>query len=462
MDDRRLSGLITKDELYEALRAGALDTVVIAITDMQGRLMGKRLTADYCLQNGLEKGTHFCNYLLGTDFEMNTPGGYELMNWDGGYGDWLAVPDWSTLRVVPWLEKTAIVFADAKDENKDSAVPIAPRNLLKRQLEKAEAQGFRLFMASELEFYLFKETYEDIHQKGYRGMQSAGHYNEDYNLLQGTRNEPIYQKVRNLMVEAGIPIESSKGEAYTGQHEINMRYAEALTSADRHMMFKHGMKEICIQNDYSVTFMAKPDHKWTGSSGHIHLSLWNAEGDRNLFYDPQGQDYHMSPLMCHFLAGVLTYTRDFSLFFAPHINSYKRFAVESWAPVNTVWSYDNRSSGYRIVGDKQGLRMETRIPGADVNPYLAYTALIAAGLHGIEQKLQLTQEYKGNAYYGQQVPRIPRSLYEAMETWNNSEVVKKLLGESVAKHYYHTANMEQQQFDAVVTEWERARYFEQG
>lgn len=455
------NGLISKEEMIQAMQEKNIDTLVVAFCDMQGRLMGKRLTSDYCLSQNIDKGTHFCNYLLGTDFAMSTPSGYELMNWEDGYGDWLAVPDWSTLRIIPWLDKSALVFADAYNEKTKEEIPVSPRNLLKNELKRAEKKGYSIQMASELEFYLFKESFEQIDQKGYRGFQPAGHYNEDYNLLQGARNEPFYQKIRNNMIEAGVPIESSKGEAYTAQHEMNMRYSHGLEAADNHVMFKHGLKEMCIQEGYATTFMAKPDHTWTGSSGHIHLSLWDQAGEENLFFEQDAEPYGMSAVMNHFLAGVLKYTRDFSLFFAPYINSYKRFAKESWAPVHIVWSYDNRSSGYRIVGEKKSLRIETRIPGADVNPYLAYTALISAGIYGLEQKLELQPEYKGNAYLGKDVPRVPYSLYEAMEAWKMSEVVTALLGETVKNHYLHTAKVEQQAFDSFVTEWERARYFEQ-
>ncbi|MBA4494587.1 glutamine synthetase family protein [Paenactinomyces guangxiensis] len=456
------TGILCKNELAEAIRDGKITTVIIAICDMQGRLMGKRLTAEYFLQNGLEHGTHFCNYLLGTDMEMNTPAGYLHMNWANGYGDWTARPDWSTLRVIPWLEKTAMVLADVVDEKTGELIEIAPRSILKKQIQRAEDMGYRLCMASELEFYLFKDTYEEIHEKGYEAMRPAGHYNEDYNLLQATRNEPVYSKFRNYMTQSGIPIEASKGEAWIGQHEVNIRYADALTSADRHVMFKHGIKEISIQDGYSVTFMAKPDHRWTGSSGHIHVSLWDLEQQQNLFYDAQSELYHMSEKMRHFLGGVMKFTPDFTLFFAPNVNSYKRFAPDSWAPISIVWSRDNRSAGFRIVGDKQNLRFENRITGADINPYLAYAAMIAAGLEGIEQQIEPPAEFKGNAYGAKKVTQIPRYMYEAIDWWSNSETVKKLLGEAVANHYEHTARVEQQAYDRVVTSWERARYFEQG
>ncbi|SMO57980.1 glutamine synthetase family protein [Melghirimyces algeriensis] len=457
----RAKGMMTKQELEEAVRDGRIDTVIVAIVDMQGRLMGKRLTGDYFLQGGLDHGTHFCNYLLGTDMEMNTPPGFREMNWEGGYGDWLARPDWSTLRWIPWLNKTAMVLADVVSEETGELIDIAPRSILKKQLQKSRNRGFHVVMASELEFYTMEETYESIHDKGYEGLLTAGRYNEDYNLLQGTKNEPLYHKFRQYMTESGIPVESSKGEACAGQHEVNLVYADALTSADRHVSFKHGLKEISIQEGYAITFMAKPDHQWTGSSGHIHISLWDPDKTNNLFYDPTAEN-RMSETMRHFLGGVMKYTRDFSLCFAPNVNSYKRFALESWAPVHIVWSRDNRSAGIRIVGDKQGLRIENRITGADINPYLAYAAMIGAGLEGIEQKIEPEEELKGNAYESNGSLRIPKSLYEAIDCWEESDAVKKILGESVAYHYGYAAKLEQQAYDAVVTTWERARYFEQG
>ncbi|WP_178075115.1 glutamine synthetase family protein [Paenibacillus albus] len=460
----RSGGLISTAELEGAMKTGEIDTLILAFCDMQGRLMGKRLTSDYCLNSGLTKGTHFCTYLLGTDMEMNTPGGYELMNWESGYGDYLAKPDWSTLRVIPWQERTALVLCDVEDEHTGSRIEVSPREILQQQLRRAEKLSFRIMTASELEFFLFRDTYEQLHSDGYRTMHMnvAGHYNEDYNLLQSTRNEPLYRLFRNSMNAAGIPIESTKGEAAIGQHEINMRFADALTSADRHIILKHGMKEICIQQGCSVTFMAKPHHSWTGSSGHIHISVWDQKGERNLFDDPDQQPYGMSEEMRFFLGGILACTRDFSLFFAPNINSYKRFAPESWAPVSIVWSRDNRTSGLRIVGDRQSLRIESRIPGADMNPYLAYAAMIAAGVHGIENRIEPPPEWKGNAYAAEGLPRVPASLNEAMAIWKASPLVRSAFGDAVTDHYYNMAHVEQQVYDAFVTDWERVRYFEQG
>lgn len=461
VNDLQGAGAVTKGQLMDLIRDGEIDTVVIGFCDMQGRLMGKRVTGEYCLEHNLDEGAHFCTYLLGTDFDQNVPEGFEAMNWEKGYGDWVAKPDWATLKVVPWMEKTAVVFCDVHYLEDGTLVPIAPRNLLKEQLLRAAKIGLQPFMASELEFYLFRESYESINEKGYTNLQLAGHHMEDYNLLQGSRNEPIYQQIRQYMTQAGIPIESSKGEAAVGQHEFNLKYTDALTAADQHIMLKHGMKEICMQNDYAITFMAKPHQTWSGSSGHIHLSLTDINTGKNAFYNEQDGDHPMSATMKHFLAGVIQYTKDFSLFFAPYINSYKRFAPNSWAPTNIVWSRDNRSAGYRVVGEGNNLRFETRIPGSDMNPYLAYSALIAAGLHGIENKLELEDELKGNAYTSKHVPKIPSSLHEAINYWENSDVVKATLGKDVANHYLHAAKVEQNEFDSFVTGWEYARYFEQ-
>ncbi|PTI80535.1 glutamine synthetase [Staphylococcus succinus] len=461
MTESNITGSITKDKLLELVKEEKIDTVVLGFCDMQGRLMGKRITGDFILENDISEGTHFCNYLLGTNFEMDTNDGYEYMNWDKGYGDYLAKPDLDTLKVVPWLERTALVFCDVYSVDGEEKIEIAPRNILKKQIEKAEAHGLSPHMASELEFYLFNDSFSNINKKGYSQLEPAGHLNEDYNLLQGSKNEPIYQEIRHQMHLMGIVIESSKGEAYKGQHEINLKYSNALKAADQHLMFKHGMKEICIQNDKSVTFMAKPHESWTGSSGHIHLSMMEKGTHNNAFYNANDAENPMSETMRHFLAGIIKYTRDFALMFAPYVNSYKRFAPNSWAPVSIAWSKDNRSAGYRMVGCGNALRFESRIAGADMNPYLAYSALIGAGLYGIEHKIPLSEELKGNAYNQDDVERIPSSLHEAILTWKNSDVVKSVLGEDVAQHYLHAAQTEQNDFDSYVTTWERSRYFEQ-
>ncbi|MGN6562724.1 MAG: glutamine synthetase family protein, partial [Thermomicrobiales bacterium] len=391
------AGLITVGELQQFVAEGAIDTVINAFCDMQGRLLGKRVTGDFFVEECLEHGTQFCVYLLGTDMEMTTPDGYHLMNWATGYGDWQARPDWTTLRVIPWLEKTALVLADVVEEETGAPVAVAPRTILKRQIERAAALGLRVKLASELEFYLLRDTYEEVHEQHFQQLRPFGWYNEDYHLLQGTKAEPLYRQFRNLLTAAGVPIEFSKGEAGPGQHEINIRYADALEAADRHTLFKHGLKEIALQHGRAITFMAKPAPDWTGSSSHIHLSLWDAAGERNLFHDPAGAPYQMSQTMRYFLGGLLACARELSLFVAPNVNSYKRYALASWAPVNIAWGRDNRTCGFRLVGRGQSLRIEIRLPGADTNPYLAYAACIAAGLYGLEQRLEPPVEFRGNA-----------------------------------------------------------------
>jgi glutamine synthetase len=454
-------GRITLDELRERIRTGEIDTVISALTDQQGRMMGKRVTGDFFLEHA-HHGTHFCTYLLGTDMEMSTPDGYRLMNWETGYGDWLADPDWETLRVIPWLEKTALVLCDARDEATGERVLIAPRSILRRQVERARELGFRVTMASELEFYLLRESYEAAAEKGFHDLRPFGWYNEDYHLLQATKAEPLYRQFRNLLSAAGVPIEFSKGEAAPGQHEINIHHADALEAADRHALFKHGMKEIAWQNGHAVTFMAKPDHRWTGSSAHVHVSLWDAEGERSLFHDPEGAPYGMSETMRHFLGGLMHCTRELAFFIAPFVNSYKRYAVASWAPVNLVWGRDNRTCGFRVVGHGASLRVENRFPGGDANPYLAYAAVIGAGLYGIEHRIEPPEEHRGNGYTATGVPRVPRALWEALGILAESRVAREILGEEVVEHYLNTARVEQETYDAVVTSWERERYLERG
>jgi glutamine synthetase len=455
-------GLLTIDQLRQFVADGTIDTVINAICDMQGRLMGKRVTGDFFVEHCLEHGTHFCVYLLGTEMEMTTPDGYQLMNWESGYGDWQARPDWSTLRVIPWLEKTALVLADVMDEERGTAIAVAPRTILRRQIERAAALGLRPKMASELEFYLLSDSYEAAHATGYQRLSPSGWYNEDYHLLQGTKAEPFYRQLRNLLSAAGVPIEFTKGEAGIGQHEINIHYADALVSADRHALLKHGAKEIAFQQGRSITFMAKPDHEWTGSSSHIHLSLWDEDGQLNFFHDPGGAPYGMSATMRHFLGGLLASARELALLVAPNVNSYKRYAVASWAPINVAWGRDNRTCGFRVVGRGQSLRIENRFPGADTNPYLAYAACLAAGLHGIEHQIEPPAEYRGNAYVADELPHVPSALYEAIVAFEASDIARAAFGEDVVAHYLNAARVEQRTFDAAVTTWERERYYERG
>ena len=368
-------------ELKAMVRDGRIDTLIVALTDMQGRLMGKRVQGQAFLNGAIDHGAHFCTYLLGTDMEMNTPDGFQLMNWETGYGDWIADPLWDTMRVVPWLEKTALVLSDTIDHH-GHEIAVSPRTMLKRVVERAAKHGFRVMAGSEFEYYLLTDTYEQAWKKGYVGLERFGYYNEDYHLLQATKGEPIHGRLRNLMTEAGIPVEFSKGEAAPGQHEVNIHYTDVLDMADQSVIFKHGAKEIAWLNGFGLTFMAKPDHTWTGSSGHLHMSLWDKAGKKPLFYDAKAEPYGMSKTMRHFLGGMMKYSRELAIFWAWNVNSYKRYAVASWAPVNVVWGRDNRTTGFRVVGDGAGLHVEDRFPGGDMNSYTTYAAVVGAGLLG--------------------------------------------------------------------------------
>jgi glutamine synthetase len=431
---------LSLDELSGLVRERRIDTVVTAFTDMQGRFMGKRVTGEFFCSDVAEHGIHFCNYLLGTEMEMTCPPGFRLMSW------------------APWLEKTAFVICDVLDDE-GKPVPVAPRALLKQQIAAAQAEGFAAQMASELEFYLLRDTYEAARQKHFHDLEPFGWYFEDYHILQGAKGEPVYRDIRNGMTAAGMPVEFSKGEAGRGQHEVNLRYASALEAADYHALFKEGAKEIAMAHGLALTFMAKPDHTMTGSSCHIHVSLWDPARASNRFH--AGSEGHgWSPVMRHFLGGLVAASADFAVFLAPTVNSYKRYAAGSWAPVNLAWAWDNRTCGFRLVGSGTSLRIETRIPGADVNPYLAYTAVLAAGLHGIRTAIEPPPEFRGNAYEASDVARMPEGLPEAARTFRHSVVAREALGDVVVEHYAHAADVEQAEFDKVVTCWERERYLE--
>jgi glutamine synthetase len=442
---------VTLDELKQEVEAGTIDTVVAAFTDMQGRLMGKREQAGYFLEESVGHGLEGCNYLLALDMEMDPQPGYAMASWEQGYGDFVMTPDLSTLRRVPWLEGTALVLCDVGWAD-GSPVVASPRQVLKTQVERARAAGFEPMFGSELEFYLFKESYEEAHAKDYRDLTPSVPYILDYHVLATTYDEPLIRQLRNGMQAAGIPVESSKGEAWPGQQEINFRYSDALTMADNHVIYKNGAKEIAHLNGRSITFMAKPDHTWIGSSCHIHSSLWR-DGE-NVF---AGE----SDVFKRYLAGQIACTRELALFLAPTINSYKRYASASWAPTTLAWGHDNRTCGFRIVGHGSSLRAESRIPGGDVNPYLAFAALLAAGLHGIEQELELPPPLEGNAYESD-AERFPGSLREAIATLEQGTVARAALGDAVVDHYLNYARTEQRLFDEVVTSWERERLFERG
>jgi glutamine synthetase len=448
-------------ELQGMIRDGRIDTLIVAITDMQGRLMGKRVQAQAFLDGVIDHGAHFCTYLLGTDMEMNTPEGFALMNWETGYGDWIADPVWDTMRVLPWLEKTAIVLSDTFTEEGHDEIAVSPRTILKRQVAKAAAMGITVKAGSEFEYYVLKESWEESNRKGWGPPERFGYYNEDYHLLQATKAEPLHRLLRNQMTEARIPIEFSKGEAAPGQHEVNIRYDHVLESADRSVLFKHGAKEIAYLNGWGISFMSKPDHAWTGSSGHLHMSIWNEDGSRSLTHDESAKrPYGMSDMFASFVAGMMALSRELAIFIAPNINSYKRYASLSWAPVNIVWGRDNRTTGFRLVGHGSNLHVEDRFPGGDMNAYLTYAAMIGAGLWGVEQKLEPPKEFKGNGYVAKGVPRMPRALYEAIRELEASKAAPKIFGQDVVDHYLNAAQVEQELYDSIVHDWDRERYLE--
>jgi glutamine synthetase len=443
--------VLSREELAADVEAGRIDTVVCAFTDMQGRLMGKREQAHYFLADTLAHGLEGCNYLLALDMEMDPQPGYAMASWERGYGDFHLLPDMSTLRRVPWLEGTALVLCDVAWED-GSPVVASPRQVLAAQIARARAAGFEPMFGSELEFYLLKETYAEAHDKHFRGLTPSVPYILDYHVLATSYDEGFIRQLRNGMQAAGIPVESSKGEAWPGQHELNFRYADALTMADNHVIYKNGAKEMAQANGCSITFMAKPDHGWIGNSCHVHASLW-LDG-KNAFADD-------GALFDRFLAGWIASASELALFLAPNINSYKRYAAGSWAPTTLAWGRDNRTCGFRIVGHGGGKRVETRIPGGDVNPYLAFAALIAAGLHGIEQQLELPPALEGNAYESD-APRFPSTLRDAITALEQGTMARAALGDEVVDHYLNYGRTEQRLFDQAVTCWERERLFERG
>ncbi|MGI5141243.1 MULTISPECIES: glutamine synthetase family protein [unclassified Streptomyces] len=444
------------EELHALVSGGEIDTVVLAFPDMQGRLQGKRFAARFFLDEVLEHGTEGCNYLLAVDTEMNTVDGYDMSSWDRGYGDFALHPDLSTLRRVPWNEGTAMVIADLA-WNDGSPVAAAPRQILRRQLDRLATLGHSAQVGTELEFIVFKDTYEQAWDAGYQGLTPANQYNIDYSVLGTGRIEPLLRRIRNEMAGAGLTVESAKGECNPGQHEIAFRYDEALVTCDQHAVYKTGAKEIAAQEGVSLTFMAKYNER-EGNSCHIHLSLADEHG-RNVMAGPDGDPGGMSQTMRHFLAGQLAALRDFSLLYAPNINSYKRFQPGSFAPTAVAWGHDNRTCALRVVGHGRSLRFENRVPGGDVNPHLAVAGMVAAGLYGIEQKLELPEPCPGNAYTAA-YEHVPTTLREAAELWENSPVAKAAFGDEVVAHYHNMARVELAAFDAAVTDWELRRSFE--
>jgi glutamine synthetase len=444
--------MLTLSELEKAVGDGSIDTIVVAFTDMQGRLMGKRVHGEFFLEGQIaEHGAEGCNYLLALDMEMDPVPGYQIASWERGYGDFSLMPDMATLRRIPWLEATALVLCDVGWHDGTPVNP-SPRQVLKRQVARAAELGYEPMFGSELEFYLLKESFEEAHAKHYRDLTPSVPYILDYHILAATYDEPLIRQIRNGMQGAGIPVETSKGEAWPGQQEINFHFAEAVTMADNHTIYKNGAKEIAHLNGCSITFMAKPDHTWIGSSCHIHSSLWR---------DGENAFAGESDVFKQFLAGQIACLRELAVFLAPTINSYKRFAAGSWAPTTLAWGHDNRTCGFRIVGHGGALRAETRIPGGDANAYLAFAALLAAGLYGIENKLELPPGLEGNAYESD-AERFPHSLREAIDALESGTMARAALGDDVVDHYLNYARTEQRLFDEVVTCYERERMFERG
>ncbi|MET9107842.1 glutamine synthetase family protein [Streptomyces zhihengii] len=445
---------LSLDDLRAEVQRGEIDTVVLAFPDMQGRLQGKRFAAPFFLDEVAEHGTEGCNYLLAVDTEMNTVEGYDMSSWDRGYGDFAMHPDPTTLRRIPWHQGTALLMADLAWHD-GSPVVAAPRQILRRQLDRLAERGWTAQVGTELEFIVFKDTYEQAWDRDYRGLTPANQYNIDYSVLGTGRIEPLLRRIRNEMAGAGLTVESAKGECNPGQHEIVFRYDEALVTCDQHALYKTGAKEIAAQEGVSLTFMAKYNER-EGNSCHIHLSLVDADGRNVMAGDgPDG----MSPVMRHFLAGQLAALRDFSLLYAPHINSYKRFQPGSFAPTAVAWGHDNRTCSLRVVGHGRSLRFENRLPGGDVNPYLAVAGLVAAGLYGVEQELEPPEACTGNAYTADYA-HVPTTLREAAELWENSPVAKAAFGDEVVAHYLNMARVELAAFDAAVTDWELRRSFE--
>lgn len=454
-----MTAKMTLEQLKQAYDAGQIDTVLACQVDMQGRLMGKRFHADFFLNSAFEE-THSCNYLLATDMDMHTVDGYAATSWRAGYGDYVMKPDLSTLRPLPWLEGTALVLCDVLDHHSHEPVPHSPRAVLQKQITRLAALGMQPMMATELEFFLFNQSYADVHQADYRNLKLASAYNEDYHILQTTKEEEVIRAIRNGLFGAGIPVECSKGEASAGQEEVNIKYADALTTADYHSIVKNACKEIAWSKGKAVTFMAKWDYNAAGSSSHIHQSLWSLDGKNPLFFDESAQ-YGMSELMRHYLAGLLAHADEITYFLAPWINSYKRFQAGTFAPTKAIWSRDNRTAGYRLCGEgSKAVRIECRVGGADLNPYLALAAQIAAGLDGIENKLELEPEFNGDAYEARNIREIPTTLRAALEKLDNSALLRQVMGDAVVDHYLHTGRWEQFEYDRRVTNWELWRGFE--
>jgi len=455
-------GMITLDELKQRVHSGDIETVVVGFTDMYGRMLGKRYDAEFFVNGIYKSGTHGCDYLLACDMEMEPIHGFEYANWERGFGDFHMLPDLASLRVASWMDKTALVLCDVMDNSTHQRVRVAPRSILQQQIQAADKEGYLALAASELEYYIFEKNYREAHAGGHRQgqLQPVSDYVEDYHLLQTAREEKYNAAFRRHLKNSGVPVENSKGEAGLGQHELNVVYSDIMQMSDRHTVYKQCIKEAGDQLGCSVTFMAKPYTTSTGSGCHLHLSLHEKDGT-NVFQGP----HQLGPVKCsdafrHFLGGWLKYTPDVMVFYAPTINSYKRFQSKSWAPTRIAWSYDNRTAGYRVVGSGKNLRIECRIPGADCNIYLAFAASLASGLAGMRERIEPPALFEGDIYQARQLPEVPKTLHEATDLFERSAFAKEAFGEDVVKHYTHFFRTEQAYFDTAVTDWERSRYFE--
>lgn len=458
-----MQGRIDFNDLQRLTADGDVETVIACFPDMYGRLVGKRITARYFVDEVAQHGMHACEYLLACDMEMDPVAGYAFTSWAKGYGDFHPVPDFETLRVASWLEKSAIVLCDVYTTAGHQLLPFAPRSILRRQLERAAERGFHPFGASELELYLFADSYDDVARKGYINIEPIGRVIEDYHILQGTKEEGVIAAIRSHLERSGIPVESSKGEWGPGQQEIGLRYSALLEMADRHHLYKHAAKEIAWKAGKAITFMAKWDERYAGSSCHIHISLWDKHGKTPLFAgDEELGRIRCSPVFRHFLGGWMSHIHELFAFYAPYPASYKRYVAGSFAPTGIAWSFDNRTAGFRIVGEGPSLRIECRAPGADANAYLAFAATLAAGLDGIEKGTEPPPAFEGDVYGARDLPHVPHSLNESIAALDSSSWARATFGDDVIEHYLHFFRTEQRKFDSVVTDWERRRYFEQG
>ncbi len=461
MTSTRPKGMLILDKLKQFIADGEIETILVVFPDLYGRLIGKRVPGTFFVDSVAHHGMHACDYLLTVDMEMDVVSGYKFANWEKGYGDFHCVPDLNTLRRLTWLEKSAMVICDLETEPGHQPVTIAPRTMLKQQLARLAEAGYSAKGATEIEYYIFNETYGAAKQKNFDNLETFGWYIEDYHMLQGTKEEVFNAVLRRHMENSGIPVESSKGEWGPGQHELNIRYTDVLEMADRHAVYKQGAKEIAMAQDLAVTFMSKWRTDLAGSSAHMHLSLWDKAGKKNIFPGP----HQMGPVQGSdefrwFLGGWMAHVPEIMPFYAPYPTSYKRYVYQSWAPTTIAWSYDNRTAGFRVIGSGSSMRIESRIPGADVNPHLGFAATIAAGLDGINNKIEPSDIFEGDVYEAANLPKVPGSLYQATDALKNSEMLKEAFGQEVIDHYVHFFRVEQQKFDEVVTSWERERYFE--